>query len=359
MPYRHNPHASTDILKDPYKMNINLLTDGELSQLHQLTEQSSKIVTCCHRRPDGDALGSSLAVADWLREKGKDVTVVAPDMFPDFLHWLPASETIVRYDKHPDTVEKAVTDADLIICLDFNDPERLGSMGALLSASKAPMLLIDHHPKTGEGFALAVSRPDVSSTCEIVARLLWQLGDFEGMSQKCAAAIYCGMMTDTGAFTYNSTAPEIYFIISQLLTKGIDKDRIYRNVYNNYSQWRLRLVGYVLYQKLNIFGDKHASYFVLTRNDLHRFHFLRGDAEGIVNMPLQIKGMRLSISLREDTESSNLVWVSLRSVGDLSCTKIAEKYFNGGGHLNASGGKLLCSIEEAEQTVRKAIMEEM
>lgn len=340
-------------------MEINLLTDGELSQLRLLIEQKSKIVTICHRSPDGDAIGSSLAVADWLRQKGKDVTVIVPDMFPDFLHWLPGADTIVRCDKHRDDVEKAVTDAELIICLDFNNIDRLGGMAPLLDGSAAPRILIDHHPDPSEGFSLAVSRPALSSTCEIVFRLLWQLGEFEGMSAKCATALYCGMMTDTGAFTYNSNAPEIFFIISQLLTKGIDKDRIYRSVYNNYSQWRLRLVGYVLYQKLNIFIDRHASYFVLTRNDLRRFHFVRGDAEGIVNLPLQIKGMRLSISLREDTEKANLVWVSLRSVGDISCTKIAEKYFNGGGHLNASGGRLFCSIEEAEQTVRKAIEEEM
>lgn len=353
-------------------MNINLLADDELSQLRQMIEQSAKIVTCCHRSPDGDAIGSSLGIADWLRQKGKEVTVAAPDMFPDFLRWLPGAERIVRFDKHPDIVAKAVADAGLIICLDFNSMSRLGEMGTLLSGSKAPKLLIDHHPMTadapadssdgnadGQAWALAVSHPELSSTCETAFRLIWQFGDFEAITSKCAAALYCGMMTDTGAFTYNSSSPDVYFIISQLLMKGIDKDHIYRNVYNNYSEWRLRLVGFVLYQKLNVFSDRHASYFVLTRNDLRRFHFLRGDAEGIVNMPLQIKGMRLSISLREDTEKDNLVWVSLRSVGDFSCTKLAEKYFNGGGHLNASGGRLHCSIEEAEQTVRKAIIDEM
>jgi phosphoesterase RecJ-like protein len=164
-------------------------------------------------------------------------------------------------------------------------------------------------------------------------------------------------MTDTGGFTYNSNRPEIYFIISQLLTKGFDKDKIFRNVYNNYSEWRLRLIGYVLYQKLNVIPEKHASYFCLTRRDLKRFHYLKGDAEGLVNMPLQIKGMKLSISLREDTERDNLIWVSLRSVDDFSCTKVAETYFNGGGHLNASGGRLNCSMEEAEKIAQQAIRE--
>jgi phosphoesterase RecJ-like protein len=164
------------------------------------------------------------------------------------------------------------------------------------------------------------------------------------------------MMTDTGGFTYNSNSPEIYFIISQLLSLRIDKDKIYRNVYNNYSEWRLRLTGYVLYQKLNVFNDFHAAYFTLTKQDLHRFHFIKGDAEGLVNIPLQIKGLKLSVSMREDTERPNKIWISLRSVDDFHCNTMAEEYFNGGGHPNAAGGHLDCSIEEAEKIVREAFV---
>ena len=176
------------------------------------------------------------------------------------------------------------------------------------------------------------------------------------MTKKAAVPIYCGMMTDTGGFTFNSTRPEIYFIISQLLTKRIDKDKIYRNVYNNYSEWRMRLMGYVLLEKMRVMPEYHAAYYLLTRDDLKRFHFTKGDAEGLVNMPLQIKGTKLSISLREDTDKENLVWVSLRSVDQFSCTEVAQQFFNGGGHLNASGGRLYCSMAEAEEIVKKAIM---
>ena len=202
-----------------------------------------------------------------------------------------------------------------------------------------------------------VNRPQMSSTSEMVFRVIWQMGGFEQLTQQDAACIYCGMMTDTGGFTYNSSNPDLFFIISQLLTKGINKDKIYRNVYNNYSESRLRLMGYVMYQKLVVVPEKHAAYYVLTRRDLQKFHFMKGDAEGLVNMPLQIKGVKLSISLRQDTEHDRLVWVSLRSVDDFSCTKIAQKYFNGGGHLNASGGRLNCSIKEAEFIVQRAITE--
>ena len=201
---------------------------------------------------------------------------------------------------------------------------------------------------------LTVSHPHMSSTSELVFRIIWQLGGFEEMSRKCAACIYCGMMTDTGGFTYNSTRPEIFYIVSQLLTKGIDKDKIYRNVFNNFSPWAIRLRGYLMSQKLNVFGDIHASYFTISRRDMRDFHFIKGDAEGLVNEPLKIKGMRLSVSLREDDRRDNTIWVSLRSVDDFPCNKMAADFFNGGGHLNASGGRLYCSLDEAERIVRNA-----
>ena len=159
----------------------------------------------------------------------------------------------------------------------------------------------------------------------------------------------------TGGFTFNSSRPEIFFIISLLIEKGIDKDKIYRNVFNNFSEYRLRLVGYVLYEKLRILTPLRASYYILTKQDLKRFHYLKGDAEGLVNMPLQLKGHRLSISLREDTDKQNTIWVSLRSVDDFPCNEMAAQFFNGGGHKNASGGRLYCSVEEAEEIVKKAV----
>lgn len=338
-------------------MEIEILSAALCEQLRQLIAEAEHIMVCCHQNPDGDAIGSCLALAEYLRMHDKDPMIAVPDKFPDFLQWMPGTERIVRYDKHPEQVEAAFAQADLVFCLDFNRPERMEKMGEVMAASSAKKVMIDHHPDPAIDTVLCISHPEMSSTSELLFRVIWQLGGFEKMTRKIAVPIYCGMMTDTGGFTYNSNRPEIYFIISQLLTKGFDKDKIFRNVYNNYSEWRLRLIGYVLYQKLNVIPEKHASYFCLTRKDLKRFHYLKGDAEGLVNMPLQIKGMKLSISLREDTERDNLIWVSLRSVDDFSCTKVAETYFNGGGHLNASGGRLNCSMEEAEKIAQQAIRE--
>ena len=192
------------------------------------------------------------------------------------------------------------------------------------------------------------------STSELVFRLILQLGGFEDMTQSMATCIYTGMMTDTGGFTYNSNDPAIYEIISMLLTKNIDKDKIYRNVFNVYSVDRIRLTGYILNEKLTFYASNRASIFTLTRDEMKHFNFIRGDAEGLVNMPLQVKGMRLSISLREDTER-DVIRVSLRSVDDFPCNKMAEEFFNGGGHLNASGGELPFPLSEAIKTAERAI----
>lgn len=336
-------------------MDIELLSAAETATLRENISQSEHIVICCHKSPDGDALGSSLAWADYLRMQGKEADIVVPDAYPDFLQWLPGSERIVRYDKHAaDKADPLLAGADLVFCLDFNATDRVDEMKDALERSPARRIMIDHHLNPGMDTVLTVSHPDMSSTAELVFRIIWQLGGFESMSRQCAACIYCGMMTDTGGFTYNSTRPEIFFIVSQLLTKGIDKDKIYRNVFNNFSPWAIRLRGYLMSRKLNVLADLHAAYFTLSRRDMRDYHFIKGDAEGLVNEPLKIKGLKLSVSLREDDRRDNLVWVSLRSVDDFPCNEMAAQFFNGGGHLNASGGRLYCSLQEAERTVRAA-----
>ena len=337
-------------------MNTDLLSSAELATMRETISGSHTIIICCHKSPDGDAMGSSLAWAEYLRTQGKEPTVIVPDAYPDFLQWLPGTEKVVRFDKHADKAKALFAAADLVFCLDFNRSDRVDEMKDTLDTTAAKKVMIDHHLDPFMDTVLTVSHPTMSSTSELVFRIITQLGGFSEMSTKCAVCIYCGMMTDTGGFTYNSNSPEIFFIISQLLTKGFDKDKIYRNVFNNYSPWAIRLRGYIMCHKLNVFNDLHASFFSISRRDMRDFHFIKGDAEGLVNEPLRIKGMRLSISLREDDRRDNLIWVSLRSVDDFPCNKVAAEFFNGGGHLNASGGRLNCSLEEAERVVRRAFL---
>lgn len=334
----------------------DIMTGTECQQLSALIKESETIVLCCHQNPDGDALGACLGWAEVLHTHfGKQPQIFVPDQYPDFLQWLPNSEKIIRYDKHREGCDWTLQHADLVFCLDFNTTSRVADMQQALDSSPAKKVLIDHHPTPDVPVVIEISEPLASSTCELVFRVTWQLGAFEALGKHFAIPIYCGMMTDTGSFTYNSDSCDVYFIISQLLTKHINKDKIYRNVYHNFSENRLRLTGYVMHEKLVVDNELHASYFALTRDDLKRFHFVKGDAEGLVNMPLQIKGHKLSISLREDTEKENMVWVSLRSVDQFPCNEVAARFFNGGGHLNASGGRLNCPIEEAIAIARQAI----
>ena len=335
----------------------NIITPEQQEQLLKLIAESETIIICCHQNPDGDALGASLAWAELLGTAfGKMAQVIVPDQYPDYLQWLPNSEKIIRYDKHREGCDFELKHADLIFCLDFNAPSRTADMEQALCSSPAKKVLIDHHPDPSVDTTITVSKPEASSTCELVFRLAWQMGCFEQLGKHFAVPVYCGMMTDTGGFTYNSSNPDIFFIISQLLTKRINKDKIYRNVYHNFSENRLRLTGFVMYQRLVVDPVRHASYFTITRDDMKRFHFVKGDAEGLVNMPLQIKGHKLSISLREDSEKDNLIWVSLRSVDQFPCNEVAARFFNGGGHLNASGGRLYCSLDEAVKVAQQAIL---
>lgn len=336
---------------------MNPLTEEKLTELRQLIDGAQSIIITCHHNPDGDALGSSLALMHYLRAIGKDATVIVPDVFPDFLMWLPGTQEIVRYDKHKEKAEMLLKISDLVFCLDYNTLSRVGDdMQKSLEACKSPRVLIDHHLNPDVPAQVFVSYPEMSSASELLFHVLDQLGAYDVIDKHIATCLYCGMMTDTGAFTYNSASPEVYVVISRLLAKGINKDKIYRNVYWVCSVNRMRLWGHIL-QKFVTSPDGHASYFTISRQELKRFNFVKGDAEGLVNMPLQIKGMKLSISLREDTEKKDLIWVSLRSVDDFPCNKMAEQYFNGGGHLNASGGRLYCSLAEAEQITIKAIKE--
>ena len=336
-------------------MNIDIMNEDQLVQMNQLISNANNILITCHKSPDGDAIGATLAWAEYLTSIGKEPTMIVPDQFPDFLTWLPNSQKIVRYDKHREKCDMLFKIADLIFCLDYNTPSRVDEMEQSLVNSPASRVLIDHHLKPEVPAVLTISQPEACSTCELIFRIVWQMGAFELQTKHFAVPVYCGMMTDTGGFLYNSTRCEIYFIISQLLTKHIDKDRIYRNVYHNYSEDRIRLMGYVLYEKLVYIPEYNAAFYTLTKDELRRFHFIKGDAEGLVNIPQQIKGLKLSISLREDTDKPNIIWVSLRSVDDFPCNLMAEQFFNGGGHLNASGGRINGTMQEAIETVRKAI----
>lgn len=332
-----------------------LLAQDELLHFVNTIRLAKSIVLCAHRNPDGDAVGSALALQYYLRGLDKKANIILPNRFPDFLRWLPGVPTIIYYNERRKTADELIAQADAILCLDFNELSRLGEMAEAVSAAQAPRLLIDHHEQPDkEQFSFILSRPEMCATCELVFRLLEQLGAYRTLSRAQATCLYAGMMTDTGAFTYNSSTPDLYFIISLLLRRRIDKDEIYRRVYHTWSLDRLKLWNFVLGEKLCVNQPHRAAIYTLTREEMKEHRFIRGDAEGLVNEPLKVSGMKLSIALREDTET-DVIRVSLRSSNGFHCREMAERFFNGGGHDDAAGGSLPFPLEDALQTTRQAI----
>lgn len=336
-------------------MLSKVIAQANIDHVEKWFERAEKIVIVTHVSPDGDAIGSSLGLWHFLDSQEKTVNVIVPNAFPDFLRWMPGAKDIIRYDKYKEFADKLIAEADVICCLDFNALSRIDEVAGAVAASKGRKLMIDHHLNP-EGFCrIVISHPEISSTSELVFRLICRLGYFEDITKEGAECIYTGMMTDTGGFTYNSNNREIYYIISELLSKGIDKDEIYRKVYNTYSEGRLRLMGYVLYDKMQVFPQFNAALIWLTKEEQKKFQYIKGDTEGFVNIPLSVKNVVFSVFLREDTEK-NMIKVSLRSVGTFPCNKVAAEFFNGGGHLNASGGEFYGKMDEAIERFKQALV---
>ncbi|MCI5581840.1 MAG: DHH family phosphoesterase [Phocaeicola plebeius] len=332
-----------------------VILPSNVEKAGKLFDNAEKIVIVTHVSPDGDAIGSSLGLLHFLETQGKNVHVVVPNAFPDFLRWMPGAKDIVRYDRYTDFANQLIAEADLICCLDFNVLSRIDAVARPVEAAGCKKLMVDHHLYPGDFCDVIISHPQISSTSELVFRLICRLGYFEDITLEGAQCIYTGMMTDTGGFTYNSNDRQIYFIISELISKGIDKDEIYRKVFNTYSEGRLRLMGYVLYEKMQVYPQFRSALICLTKAEQSKFHYVKGDTEGFVNIPLQMKGVCFSAFLREDTEKP-MVKVSLRSVGAFPCNQVAAEFFNGGGHLNASGGEFYGTMDEAIEVFKRALI---
>lgn len=336
-------------------MLSKVILQANIDKVQTYFDRAEKIVVVTHLSPDGDALGSSLGLYHFLTSLGKTVNVIVPNAFPDFLRWMPGAKEIVRYDKYAEFADKLLAEADVICCLDFNALSRIGDMGNAVKNAPGRKVMVDHHLDPEPFCKVVISHPEISSTSELVFRLICRMGCFDDISFEGAECIYTGMMTDTGGFTYNSNSREIYFIISELLSKGIDKDEIYRRVFNTYSENRLRLMGYVLYEKMQVFPQFRSALIWLTKEEQGKYRCMKGDTEGFVNIPLQIKGICFSVFLREDTER-DMIKASLRSVGSFPCNKVAAEFFNGGGHLNASGGEFYGTMEEAVDAFKRALV---
>jgi bifunctional oligoribonuclease and PAP phosphatase NrnA len=322
-------------------------------ELAAFLSKPRNIVVTSHYNPDGDAVGSVLALYHVLQRNNHRVQVILPNRFPAFLSWIEGGENILYFENQQQPAQQVLDKAEIIFCLDYNAPVRLENMEQALRNATAMKVLIDHHPNPEvAAFDLSYHSVAASSTAELVYEFLLQAGYDEFINRAAAESIYTGIITDTGSLSFNCNKPETYIIISKLIEKGVDAELLHRLIYDNFSANRMKLLGYALYKKMEVLPESHTAIIPLTINELEQFGFQQGDTEGIVNYPLSIKGINLSVLL---TQKKNRIRLSFRSKGVFPANDIAREYFEGGGHRNAAGGDSFVSMDETIKKIKEIL----
>ncbi len=325
--------------------------EEKIIALRKLLEKPASIGILIHTNPDGDAVGSGLGLYHYLTLKGHTVTVISPTQLPLNMRWLPAAGEIVIYERDKAKAREILNSADILFFLDHNDLKRLGDMAPEFVNLSATSIMVDHHPQPLMPVTLQFSDTSKSSTAEYVGSIIMQLSPDEPLNLQSAESLFTGIVTDTGGFSYNSSRPETFEIVTQMLRSGINKDAIYRNIFDSSSESRMRMMGHVLSNKMKVFPELKSAYFTLTKTELDNFNYKIGDTEGFVNLPLSIDGIIFSAFFME---KDNLIKMSFRSKGNFDVNTIARTYFNGGGHLNAAGGRF--AIIPSKNTFRMYVL---
>ena len=323
-----------------------------MDKIKEVLNSSKLIVITTHKSPDGDAIGSSLALYHFLKKKGKEVSVIVPDSFPSFLNWMVETENIIHYDTQTEAADNIIEKADVIFSLDYNSLTRIAGLRNPIEKSNATKIVIDHHQDPQEFADHYFVDTDSCSTCQLIYEFIESLGELDKLDKVIGECIYCGVMTDTGSFRYPSTTSKTHQIIANLLDLGVENSKIHQEVYDNSSEHRLRLLGYALTEKMVVLTNHNAAYISLSQEELKRFSFKKGDTEGLVNYALSIAGIKFAALI---TEKEDMISLSLRSKDDFYVNKIANEHFSGGGHIYAAGGMLETTLEEAISRV-EAVM---
>lgn len=322
--------------------------------LNEVLKTPQHIAIITHVNPDGDAIGSSLAFSQFLRKLGHEVEVMVSNDFPEFLAWMPGASTIHIYDKNADGCNLILDRADCIVMLDFNHLSRAGLIQEKLKSLETKKILIDHHRDPNlEYYACALSETEVSSTSELVAETILSYGEHY-LDEAIATNLLVGIVTDTGSFAHSIFHAQTLSICAKLIEKAPSYNQIHQLVYDTFSEDRLRLLGYAINNKMEVLDEYATTIISLDKEELARFNYQIGDTEGVVNYPLSMKKMVMSVLV---TERQGVIRLSFRSKGDFSVHELAQKYFNGGGHTNAAGGTLTCSMEEALNLLHKVLPE--
>jgi phosphoesterase RecJ-like protein len=319
------------------------ISESSISYLIKLLEEKSDVLITTHYNPDGDAIGSSLALYHFLSSLGIKSTVLIPNELPSFLQWMPGVENAVIYVENPESADNLLDSADLIFCMDYNGLGRVKLFTDQLRAAKATRILIDHHVQPENEFDLIFSEIGVSSTSELLYQIVQETGHIASITKEMAECLFVGIMTDTGSFSFACNRPETFEIAANLIKTGMDVEKVHRMVYDTYSESRMRLLGHCLSTNMKILPEHATAYIWLTKEDLEKYDYQQGDTEGVVNYALSIENVAVAALF---TERDDRVRVSLRSKGEFSVNEFARAHFNGGGHRNAAGGDIFKNMSE-------------
>tara|TARA_B100001758_G_scaffold25239_1_gene17608 strand:- start:1281 stop:2273 length:993 start_codon:yes stop_codon:yes gene_type:complete len=321
-----------------------------MQELKNLLSAKQNVVITTHVNPDGDAIGSSVALLNFFIKMGHDVSVIVPNDYPDFLKWMKNDELIINYSNSKNESQEKIKNASLIFCLDFNNLNRINELGDYISDSKAKKVLIDHHLDPSDFYDFKIHDVKASATAELVYNFLIEI-DSNAVDKDISEALYTGILTDTGSFKF-SMSPKVHKIVSDLMIRGVDIGFINNKIYDSNSLDKLKLIGYALSEKLEVISNGNAAYIVLSRKDLKDHNFKKGDTEGLVNYALSISNVNMAVLIIETKER---IKFSFRSIGQFSVNEFAKKYFNGGGHKNAAGGSLEDKLSVALEKFLKDI----
>jgi phosphoesterase RecJ-like protein len=328
----------------------------ELESFKEVLSSPKKVVITTHHKPDADALGSSLGMANFLIKKGHKVTVITPSDYPSFLHWMKGNEKVINFEdkSKQEIAKKHIDEAEVLFCLDFSCLSRIQDMQESVEESKAYKVNIDHHqdPKDFADFRYWSTK--AAATCELVFELIAKLGEKDAIDKDIADCLYAGIMTDTGGFRHPNTTKNVHLITAELIEMGADNSKISRLIYDTNSINRLKFIGFAITRRLVILEDLQTAYFTISKKDLRKYHSKTGDTEGLVNYALSLDGIKIAALF---TEREDGVKISFRSVEDVAINKFAAEYFDGGGHKNASGGKSPLGLKETTEKFEKLIKE--
>ncbi len=335
---------------------FQLISDSDLDLLKGILSSPKKIVITTHHKPDADALGSSLGLAGYLNKTGHQVQVITPSDYPSFLNWMPGQHQVLAYEKGKpsDNLKAFFLQADVIFCLDFNSLSRIFDLGEWVNQSPAIKVMIDHHLQPDSFARFQIWDVRAAATAELIFDLITLLGHHHLIDVEIGECLYAGLLTDTGSFKHPSTNRKVHLIVADLLRIGVNPSRVFKLVYDNNTLNRLRFLGFVLKDKLEVYPEWHTAIISISKEEIAEYKVDTGDTEGIVNYGLSLQGMVLGIVIIDRRE---LVKLSFRSVGDFDVNAFARKYFEGGGHANASGGKSEKTLEQTVENVKAAVAE--